>query len=52
MDNGGLFFTHGNDFVYDFSVSAARGAWIGAAEAALLNSFVGGIFVDDFEGPL
>lgn len=34
------------DYTFDFTVSAAREAWLSAALAALNNTFVDGIFVD------
>eukprot|EP01052_Picozoa_sp_SAG31_P019015 SAG31_NODE_1370_length_8610_cov_2.897192_2_plen_282_part_00 len=44
--SAGGFVMHGSDKIFDFSVAAARNAWLAAAQHALSQPFVSGVFVD------
>jgi hypothetical protein len=47
----GDFVLHRNDqHIFDFSIAAARDAWISTAESVLSNKYVDGIFVDKAGG--
>jgi hypothetical protein len=48
-DEGG-FVLHGKDHIFDFTVAAARSAWLAAAQHALSQPYISGVFVDKAGG--
>ena len=48
--DAGAFVLHGSDHIFDWSVPAARSAWLVAAQHALSQPFVSGVFVDKAGG--
>lgn len=48
--DAGAFVLHGSDHIFDWSVPAARSAWLAAAQHAMSQPFVSGVFVDKAGG--
>jgi hypothetical protein len=46
----GSFVLHGSDKIFDFSVAAARSAWLATAQHALSQPYISGVFVDKAGG--
>ena len=48
--DGGAFVLHGRDKIFDWSVPAARDAWLATAQRALSQPYISGVFVDKAGG--
>lgn len=48
--DAGSFVMHGSDKIFDFSVAAARSAWLATAQRALSQPYISGVFVDKAGG--